>query len=109
MDPILIFYGAWTIEVVELVLGAGAPAVRLILDRAGASDGIYLNPPIGTLLEAAQFIEILERRQGMKIACPEEIAWRSGFIDRDTFQRCIEMTANSSYGRYLTRILDHRT
>ena len=31
------------------------------------------------------------------------------FIDRDTFQRCIEMTANSSYGRYLTRILDHRT
>ena len=37
---------------VELVLGAGAPAVRLILDRAGASDGIYLNPPIGTLLEA---------------------------------------------------------
>lgn len=51
MDPILIFYGLWTIEVTELILGAGAPAVRLILDRTVAADGIYLNPPVGTLLE----------------------------------------------------------
>lgn len=52
MDPILIFYGPWTIEVMELVLGAGAPAVRLTLDRAGAADGTHLNPPVGTVLEA---------------------------------------------------------
>ena len=52
MDPILIFYGPWTIEVTELILGAGAPAIRLIIDRAGPAGGIYLNPPAGTLLEA---------------------------------------------------------
>lgn len=52
MEPILIFYGPWTIEVTDLILGAGAPAMRLSLDRAGAADETYLNPPIGTLLEA---------------------------------------------------------
>ena len=40
MDPILIFYGLWTIKVKELILGAGAPAVQLILDRTTAADGI---------------------------------------------------------------------
>lgn len=52
MEPILIFYGIWTIEVIEFVLGAGAPALQLILDRAGAADGTHLNPAIGTRLEA---------------------------------------------------------
>jgi hypothetical protein len=52
MEPILIFYGRWTIEVVELVLRAGAPALRLIVNHAGAADGTYLNPAVGTQLEA---------------------------------------------------------
>jgi len=52
MEPILVFYGPWTIEVTQLVLGAGAPQVRLILARAGAADGEHLNPPVGTRLEA---------------------------------------------------------
>jgi hypothetical protein len=52
MDPILIFYGPWTIEVTELIRDPGAAEVRLILGRAGAAERMYLNPPVGTLLEA---------------------------------------------------------
>jgi hypothetical protein len=52
MEPILFFYGPWTIEVTELILGAGGPAVRLVLDRAGAANGAHLNPAVGTRLEA---------------------------------------------------------
>jgi hypothetical protein len=52
MEPNIVFYGPWTIEVTELVRGAGAPEIRLILANAGAADGTYLNPPVGTLLEA---------------------------------------------------------
>jgi hypothetical protein len=52
MEPILIFYGPWTIEVTELVLGAGAPELRLILYSAGAADGTHPNPPVGTEMEA---------------------------------------------------------
>lgn len=52
MEPFLVFYGHWTMEVTELVLGAGAPALRLILARAGAADGTHLNPPVGTRMEA---------------------------------------------------------
>jgi hypothetical protein len=52
MEPILVFYGPWMIDVTELVLGAGAPEVRLVLARAGTADGTHLNPPVGTRLEA---------------------------------------------------------
>jgi glucose-1-phosphate thymidylyltransferase len=62
-----------------------------------------------SLLEAGQFIEILERRQGMKISCPEEIAWRKGFIDREQLAALAQATAKSSYGRYLSRLLAGRT
>ena len=52
MEPILIFYGAWTIEVTRLFLGAGSPVVRLILVSTGTVDGTYPNPPVGTRMEA---------------------------------------------------------
>jgi len=52
MEPTVVFYGPWTIEVTELVLGAGAPQMRLILAGAGAADGTQLNPPVGTQLDA---------------------------------------------------------
>jgi glucose-1-phosphate thymidylyltransferase len=61
-----------------------------------------------SLLEAGQFIEILERRQGMKISCPEEIAWRKGFIDREQLAALAQATAKSSYGRYLFRLVAGR-
>ena len=61
-----------------------------------------------TLLEAAHFIETIERRQGLKIACPEEIAYRMGFIRADDLRRLAEPLAKSGYGRYLLRILEER-
>ena len=58
-----------------------------------------------SLLEAAQFVHVIEHRQGLKIACPEEIAWRRGWIDRDRLQANIAKHGKSSYGDYLRKVL----
>ncbi len=57
-----------------------------------------------SLLEAAEFVATLERRQGMKIACPEEIAWRMGFIDDAGLERTIARHGKSAYAEYLRRL-----
>ena len=57
-----------------------------------------------SLLEAAEFVATLERRQGMKIACPEEIAWRTGFIDDQGLERAIVRLGKGEYARYLRRL-----
>ena len=54
-----------------------------------------------SLLQAAQFIETVESRQGLKIACPEEIAWRMGSIDTEQLRRLAEPLMQNSYGQYL--------
>ena len=59
-----------------------------------------------SLLDAGQFIATLEQRQGLKIACPEEIAWRNGFISAEQVERLARLLAKSSYGQYLLRLLD---
>jgi glucose-1-phosphate thymidylyltransferase len=58
-----------------------------------------------SLLDAGQFIATLERRQGLKIACPEEIAWRRGFIDDAQLERLAAPLAKSGYGQYLLGLL----
>ena len=58
-----------------------------------------------SMLEAANFVATLERRQGMKIACPEEIAWRMGFIDEANLRRLADRFAKSDYGTYLAAML----
>lgn len=58
-----------------------------------------------SLLEAGQFIATLEHRQGLKIACPEEIAWRNGFIDNAQLERLAAPLEKSGYGKYLKRLL----
>jgi glucose-1-phosphate thymidylyltransferase len=58
-----------------------------------------------SLLEASQFIATIERRQGLKVACPEEIAWRQGFIDADRLAQLAHALGNNSYGQYLQRVL----
>jgi glucose-1-phosphate thymidylyltransferase len=60
-----------------------------------------------SLVEASHFVQVLEQRQGMRVACPEEIALRLGYITLDQFYKLAERCAKSSYGQYLMEI--HRT
>ncbi len=57
-----------------------------------------------SLLQAANFVEAIQERQGLKIACLEEIAFRQGYIDRETLAKLGEQMGNSSYGAYLLRL-----
>ena len=62
-----------------------------------------------SLLEASRFVEILERRQGLKIACPEEIAWRSGYITDEQLETIGTAMAKNGYGQYLLKILKKKS
>jgi glucose-1-phosphate thymidylyltransferase len=61
-----------------------------------------------SLLEAGQFIATIERRQGLKIACPEEVAWRRGWIDDAQLERCAAALGRSTYADYLRNLLRTR-
>jgi len=61
-----------------------------------------------SLLEASLFIQTLEKRQGLKVACPEEIAWRAGWIDNEALMRRAAALAKNDYGRYLQRLIEDR-
>lgn len=58
-----------------------------------------------SLLEASQFIATLESRQGLKISCPEEIAWRQGFITAEQVEQLAQPLSKNGYGQYLLRLL----
>ncbi|HWS98493.1 MAG TPA: glucose-1-phosphate thymidylyltransferase RfbA [Candidatus Methylomirabilis sp.] len=62
-----------------------------------------------SLLEAASFIQTIEKRQGLKIACPEEIAFRAGYIDAAQLKALASGLENSGYGKYLRGILEFPT
>ena len=59
-----------------------------------------------SLLDAANFIRVVEQRQGLKIACPEEVAYRQGFIDEEQLLRLAEPLMKSGYGEYLSKLPD---
>ena len=61
-----------------------------------------------SLLDASQFIATLERRQGLKIACPEEIAWRHGWIDDEQLAKLATPLTKNGYGQYLQRLLHEK-
>ncbi|MEO0907567.1 MAG: glucose-1-phosphate thymidylyltransferase RfbA [Pseudomonadota bacterium] len=88
---------------------------RLYLDEGSLSTQImgrgYAWLDTGThasLLDAATYVRITEERQGLKIACPEEIAWRQGFLDDANLARIAEPLRKSGYGDYLLSLLEHR-
>lgn len=61
-----------------------------------------------SLLDAATFVRLVEERQGLKISCPEEIAWRMGFIDADQVRELARPLIPSGYGEYLLRVVGDR-
>jgi glucose-1-phosphate thymidylyltransferase len=60
-----------------------------------------------SLLRAAEFVEAIEQRQGLKVCCPEEVAWRMGFIDTAQLERLAKAIGSSLYGSYLSGLLDN--
>lgn len=61
-----------------------------------------------SLIEAASYIEIIEKRQGLKVACPEEIAFRQGYITADDIRKLAEPLLKNGYGQYLMRLLEEQ-
>ena len=86
-------------------LELGALSVR-ILSRGTAwlDTGTF-----SSLMQAGQFVEVIEERQGLKVGCIEEIAWRQGFIDAETLVKIAQPLKKSGYGDYLEKIIHIKT
>ena len=88
----------------EMYLHDGALSVELLgRGFAWLDTGTY-----ASLLQAGQFVQTVEERQGLKIGCPEEIAYRKGYITADALRALAEPLLKSGYGTYLTGILDEK-
>jgi glucose-1-phosphate thymidylyltransferase len=88
---------------------------RIYLDRAqldvqmmGRGDAWLDTGTHDSLLEAGQFIQTLEKRQGLKICCPEEICWRKGWIDDTQLKTIAKTLGKSGYGFYLTTVVEEQ-
>ena len=77
---------------------------KLMLEILGRGYAWLDTGTYGSLLEAGSFVEVIERRQGLKIACLEEIAYGLGFIDREQLLKQADNLKNSQYGRYLRKL-----
>jgi glucose-1-phosphate thymidylyltransferase len=62
---------------------------------------------VGDLIAAGNFVQAIEARQGLKIGCPEEVAWRMGFLDDDALLARADALLKSGYGDYLRSLLVH--
>ena len=80
---------------------------RLNVERLGRGFAWFDAGTHRSLLQASDFIHTIEERQGLKIGCPEEIAYRMGFIDDAGLESLIKTIANSDYTSYLRRLLEH--
>jgi glucose-1-phosphate thymidylyltransferase len=81
-------------------------AGRLHVEKLGRGFAWLDTGTFDSLLEAGEFVRTVEQRQGLKIACVEEVAWRMGFLDGDALRRLAEPMKNSAYARYLVDLLD---
>lgn len=87
-------------DVNRIYLERGDLAVELL----GRGDAWLDTGTHDSLIEAGQFIQSLEKRQGLKICCPEEIVWRNGWIDDDALEALAKPLAKSGYGEYLLEL-----
>jgi glucose-1-phosphate thymidylyltransferase len=81
-------------------------AGKLNVERMGRGFAWLDTGTFESLVDAATFVQTLELRQGMKVACPEEIAFRLGFIDREKMVALAKSFDKSGYGRYLLQVID---
>ena len=92
-------------DVNKIYLEKGALSVR-IMSRGTAwlDTGTF-----GSLMQAGQFVEVIEERQGLKVGCIEEIAWRQGFINDEQLVEIAQPLKKSGYGNYLEKIIHIQT
>jgi len=81
---------------------------ELTVERMGRGHAWLDTGTHESLLEAGQFIHTIEKRQGLKLACPEEVAWRAGWISDAQLRALAAPLAKSGYGAYLLRLLEER-
>lgn len=79
----------------------------LSVEKLGRGDAWLDTGTYDTLLEASHFVQTIEKRQGQKIACIEEIAWRMGFIDDEELEQLAHPLIVSGYGKYILNLLKH--
>ncbi|CAK0751559.1 dTDP-glucose pyrophosphorylase [Gammaproteobacteria bacterium] len=79
---------------------------RLTVETLGRGSAWLDTGTHASLIQASNFVEVVESRQGLKVACPEEIAYRMGYIDAETLERLARPLLNSGYGRYLLELLE---
>ncbi|OJX70360.1 glucose-1-phosphate thymidylyltransferase RfbA [Magnetospirillum sp. 64-120] len=96
--------GRGELEMVDL-LGSYLGEKRLSMIKVGRGYAWFDAGTHDSLLEASEFVRTVEGRQGLKVACLEEIALRRGFIDLDRFARLAQDAGDTSYGRYLQAVL----
>lgn len=80
---------------------------QLNVERLGRGTAWLDMGTYDSLMDAAHFVSIVEKRQGLKICCPEEIAWRKGFISAEQLEAMARPLEKSGYGRYLLDLLKH--
>jgi glucose-1-phosphate thymidylyltransferase len=78
---------------------------KLSVERLGRGTAWLDTGTYDSLLEASNFISTIENRQGLKVSCPEEIAWRMGYIDNARLEELAHELKKNSYGQYLYRLL----
>jgi glucose-1-phosphate thymidylyltransferase len=79
---------------------------RLKIERLGRGFAWFDAGTHSSLLQASEFIQTIEERQGLKIGCPEEVAYRMAFIDAPALERLIDSIASREYGAYLHRVMN---
>ncbi|MDH3679102.1 MAG: sugar phosphate nucleotidyltransferase, partial [Acidimicrobiia bacterium] len=88
-------------SIIQAYLDRGA----LTVERFGRGFAWLDTGTFGSLVEASELVRVLEHRQGVKIGCPEEIAWRMSLIDDEQLERLAQPLLNSGYGDYLLHLL----